>query len=174
MTAAPRTLEGVDGLRLDAAAPDDAEAVLRVFADDPDVVRYVAWRPRTTHDQAERFLTVLRDDWRQDRWFWFARRDGEVAGGIIAAREGDEVEVSYVVARDAWGQGVATAMVNLVCSWALAALPIRCVRACADAENLASRRVLEKAGFSLVAELPAFGVHNISPAPRDCVRYERR
>lgn len=40
-----------------------------------------------------------------------------------------------------------------------------------DAENLASRGVLEKAGMELEEVLPRHGRHNVSDEPRDCLRF---
>ncbi len=74
---------------------------------------------------------------------------GEVVVGHVASFEssGDR-EVTYWVAREHWGRGVATR--------ALAALlecdPVRPLSALAAADNAGSIRVLEKCGFKIVGE----------------------
>ena len=151
----------------------DQEAVLRVFCDAPEATPFVAWRPMRTFAEAREFLGIVISGWREDRPSWFVEdvASGEVVGSVIAACEGEDVEISYVIAPSWWGRGHATAAVRLVSDGAFTDPAVRRIRAYCDAENEASARVLRKAGFKLEARLPAHGVHNISPDPRDCFCY---
>ena len=73
--------------------------------------------------------------------------DGAVAGNVVSFSEGFPREVGYWLGRDYWSRGIAT--------HALAAfLTIERTRplyARVAAHNIASRRVLEKCGFTVVA-----------------------
>ncbi len=166
-----------EGLTLRPAAAHDTAAVLRLFCDDDQVTRYVAWRPRRTAAEAARFLEILIDGERVGRHSWFAQTPGDdlPSASIAALRDGDEVEVevSYVVAPDCWGRGIATAAVRAIAAAALADGSVTRVRAFCDAENHASARVLVKAGFERDAFLPAHGRHNVSTELRDCLRFIR-
>lgn len=71
--------------------------------------------------------------------------DGQIAGYVLAHAWFGEPEVSYWLGRGFWGRGVATQALGLF----LQELPTRPLHARVAADNLASRRVLEKNRFIL-------------------------
>src|SRR6266508_2804364 len=73
--------------------------------------------------------------------------DGEVAGTIGSWGDPDEREVTYWIGRSYWGKGIATRALNAF----LAVDPSRPLHARVAHDNVASRRVLEKCGFRVVA-----------------------
>jgi RimJ/RimL family protein N-acetyltransferase len=73
--------------------------------------------------------------------------DGEVAGTIGSWGGADEREVTYWIGRAYWGKGIATAALDAF----LTVDPTRPLRARVAHDNVASRRVLEKCGFRVVA-----------------------
>jgi len=68
-----------------------------------------------------------------------------------------EIRIGYLLLEKYWGLGLATEIVGGFAHWCAARPEIVSVLAGADSNNLASRRVLEKAGFQLFsdAEAPA-------------------
>lgn len=75
---------------------------------------------------------------------WFALFDNGVVGGLKTA------ELGYRLRQQAWGQGYGTEGVQALTAEAMGRLGFARVRAETLATNLASRRVLEKAGFRQV------------------------
>jgi RimJ/RimL family protein N-acetyltransferase len=69
--------------------------------------------------------------------------DGAIAGTIASFRIDDQLEVTYWVDRTQWGKGIASAALQIL----LAETAERPVFARAASDNVASLRVLEKAGF---------------------------
>ncbi|WP_447036640.1 GNAT family N-acetyltransferase [Streptomyces sp. DSM 118878] len=69
--------------------------------------------------------------------------DGDVVGNAAVYGEPGEREVTYWIDRAYWGRGLATAALREL----LALVPERPLYARAAADNVASRRVLEKCGF---------------------------
>ena len=65
--------------------------------------------------------------------------------GLSAARE--SVEIGYAIEEQRHGSGLATEAVTAMCDWALTALGLPEVLGIVAADNVASCRVLEKAGF---------------------------
>lgn len=59
---------------------------------------------------------------------------------------GEETEVTYWIGRSAWGRGIASRALELL----LEAVPVRPLYARAASDNIASLRVLRKAGFEIV------------------------
>ena len=67
-----------------------------------------------------------------------------------------------------------TEVVRAVADWALAQPEVHRVWAVCDVDNLASARVLEKAGMECEGRLRRWFLHpNVSAAPRDCWCYAR-
>lgn len=74
----------------------------------------------------------------------------QLAGGVEARDRGDgRANVSYVVFPDFRRRGFATRAVLVLCAYAASALPVQAAAAVIDTENEASRRVAERAGFTL-------------------------
>ena len=74
-------------------------------------------------------------------------------GGVSVQIQSDiyrkSAELGYWLAQPYWGQGVMTQVVNRVCQEAFGRFDIVRIYAEPFAHNAGSRRVLEKAGFSL-------------------------
>ena len=73
--------------------------------------------------------------------------DGEVAGTIGSWGEPGEREVTYWIGRFHWGRGIATRALEAF----LAVEPSRPLHGRVACDNVASRRVLEKCGFRVIA-----------------------
>ena len=83
-----------------------------------------------------------------------------------------EVEVGYVLARPYWGKGYMTEVLCAIIEWALAQPDIFRVQAVCDVENIASARVMEKAGMTREGTLRRYVSHpNLSNEPRDAYIY---
>ena len=72
--------------------------------------------------------------------------DGQLVGSIASFPSGDETEVTYWLDRSAWGRGIASRALELL----LELVPARPLHARAASDNIASLRVLRKAGFAIV------------------------
>ncbi len=100
---------------------------------------------------------------------WTARLKGTAAicgfTGLWPFRVEREFELLYGVAEPMWGQGYAVEVAQAVLDHCYASLDMPVVRASIDAPNLASARVLEKLGFTLVKRATVEGM--------DLVFYER-
>ena len=79
--------------------------------------------------------------------------DGRAVGSIGAFRQTNihhrTAELGYYLAEEYWGKGIMTQAVKLLCDYVFSHTDILRIYAEPFAHNAASRRVLEKAGFSL-------------------------
>lgn len=129
----------------------DADAIFR-YASDPDVTRYVSF-PRQ-HAVAETLAFIAFSDAEWVRWpagpyVIVARADGRLVGGTGFAFEAPDVaSTGYVLARDAWGRGIATEALQAIAALAPSLGLARLYALCHPA-NTPSVRVLEKCGFAL-------------------------
>jgi len=78
--------------------------------------------------------------------------DGEVAGTIGSCGDLGEREVTCWIGRSSWGKGIATCALNAF----LTVDPSRPLHARVAFDNVASRRVLEKCGFRVIAHERGF------------------
>ena len=70
--------------------------------------------------------------------------DGQLVGSISSFVSGDQTEITYWISRSFWGRGIASRALELL----LKLVPARPLHARAASDNIASLRVLQKAGFT--------------------------
>ena len=82
---------------------------------------------------------------------WLIVADGAVIGDCGLHGPGEDaglVEIGYGLAEPSRGQGYGSEAVAAITGWLLSQPEVRQVRACTLTDNMPSRRVLEKAGFT--------------------------
>ncbi len=164
-------------LLLRAPLLEDAADIFEAYGRDPEVARYMTWRPRQRVEETQEFVAGCVAAWRgaQRRPWVLTRKPAPDAIGIIELRlDGHRAELGYVLARSAWGRGLMSEAARAVIELALAQPDLYRVAANCDVENLASARVLEKAGMVREGMLRRFALHpNVSDEPRDVLLYAR-
>lgn len=160
-------------LRLRPIAAGDAEAIFAAYARDAEVTRYLTWRPHASLHETEA-LVAASIDGPAHRTYVLTDPDGGSAFGAfdLRAPAAGHLSFGYVLARAHWGQGLMTEALTPVVHWALARPGIWRIGAVADIDNIASARVMQKAGLVREGILRRWLVHpSLSAAPRDCVSY---
>lgn len=74
---------------------------------------------------------------------------GQVVGSVASYPQDGQIEVTYWIGREFWGQGIATRALSEFMQAIQTARPLF---AHVAKDNLGSRRVLEKCGFVLISE----------------------
>lgn len=153
----------------------DAAAVFETYANDPQVTRFATWVPHATITETQRYLQACEIAWREGTalpWAVIRKSDGKLIGSAELRIDDHKAEIGYVIARPLWGQGYASEAARALVDWAFARPDIFRVWATCDAENLASARVLEKAGLVFEGCIQRWlrrpGLHG---APRDVLFY---
>lgn len=151
---APRRLATVRTL-LAAPTPDDAREVFERYASDADVVRFMSFPRHVTLDDTRAFIEFSEREWTEAGYGPYLIRDrtnGVLLGstGLHRREQPSLVATGYILARDSWGRGFATeacrTMVDLASAMEFAAVEAPC-----HPENIASQRVLLKAGFEITS-----------------------
>ena len=154
---------------------DDANDIFYKYAQDPEVTKYLVWRPHESIAVTRDFLNHCVQKWNNETAFpWVITRtmDNLLLGMIELRLDGYRADLGYAIARPFWGEGYATEVVTAVIHWAMGQPEIYRVWATCDVENTASARVLEKAGMQREGILRRSILHpNVSPEPRDSYCY---
>uniref|UniRef100_A0ACD6A6T7 Uncharacterized protein n=1 Tax=Avena sativa TaxID=4498 RepID=A0ACD6A6T7_AVESA len=141
----------------------DVDAMM-AWASDPEASAPCRWDPYTS---TEPLLAYLRDAVLPHPWFraiCLAGGDGDDdrpvgAISVSPTEDGCRAELGYVLARAHWGKGVATAAVRRALETVFGEVEgLLRVEALVDVPNVASQRVLEKAGFTREAVLRRYCV----------------
>ena len=171
----PPKILTTERLRLRKAKISDAEAIFRQYAQDPEVTRYVSWRAHKDLDETRQYMRMCQLAWDIGKAFhWVIERneDKQVIGMMIARVTDEKWELGYVLARFYWANGYMTEAVQGLVHWALKQKQIYRIWAVCDVDNIASARVMEKAGMQREGILRRWSVHpNLSPEPRDSYCY---
>ena len=132
--------------------PEDADELYKYFGSDPAMWQYTGWNPYETPEMARETVRSFIDRYQDEHFYgWVLDVDGVVWGTFGAYDYHDgTIEVGFSIARVCWGRGCATEALKRVLSYLTDNEGIPCVTAWCAAENIASRRVLEKAGMHLV------------------------
>lgn len=155
----------------------DVDAVFEEYASDPDVTRYLVWRPHASRAETQAFIEGTLAGWESGRdltWALTLAGADRVIGMIAARPDRFKADIGYVLARRFWGQGLIAEAGGAVIDRLFADPEIHRVWALCDVDNRASARVLEKLGMAREGILRRWLIHpNISTEPRDCLVYAR-
>jgi ribosomal-protein-alanine N-acetyltransferase len=170
----PETLE-TEHLLLRKPRMEDASVIFERYACDPEVTRYLSWRPHKTVQETEQFLLACGQLWRTGKDFALVitARGGDNAIGMFGLHPMKmKIEIGYVLARPYWGKGYMSEALSTVIDWAFTQPDIYRVQAFCDVDNIASARVMEKAGMTREGLLRRYALHpNLSDEPRDAYLY---
>ncbi|HEY9194609.1 MAG TPA: GNAT family N-acetyltransferase [Mucilaginibacter sp.] len=120
---------------------------------DERVARYIPQRTeQETHELFAQMLADYHANPKLGRWAIFEQQSNEFAGMcmLINARHSLQgYEIGYSLNYSYWGKGMATEIVQAVVDYGLNVLGLTEIYAITVAENVASGRVLKKAGFNV-------------------------
>ena len=141
----------------------DGDFIVRLRSD-PEVYRYFVSPHRITREEHLNWYRnhYLHDD---DRIDWIAEDcDGNAVGvfGIKTGAEDGSAEISYILAKEAYGKGYAREAVEGIMGFAAEELRITSFTAEIHRDNRASIRFAEKAGFRAAGQ------------EGDFIRFERK
>ena len=145
------TLE-TERLILRKMAPDDAEAVF-AYASDPEVSRYTLWERHRSIEDSRAFLELVIQKYEnggEPDWGIIYRGDHRFVGacGLVNwEAEHARAEAGFVLSREYWGSGLMPEAVRAMIRFGFEAMNLNRIEARCIAENVASARVMEKAGI---------------------------
>lgn len=156
----------------------DGPEVFASYASDPETTRFLSWTAYTALEPLTRFLSDRVRDWEQGgptfTWLMCIRGETTPIGSIGVTLDGHGAMFGYVLGKNYWRRGLTVEPLLFLMEWAFTQPKIFRVWAYCDAENIASSRVMEKAGMireGLLKRWQAFP--SIGEDPRDCLIYAK-
>jgi ribosomal-protein-alanine N-acetyltransferase len=143
--------------------PSDADACYRIYRD-PEVWRWLGGG--LPHEDIERSRAAIERYRRRyldtpgyGSWAVVVRDTAQVIGTVLLARleDGPEIELGYHLGQFAWGHGYATEIARGAIQYGFETLELPQMCGVVFPENLASQRVLEKAGMTYRGMRVTFG-----------------
>lgn len=162
-------------LCLRAPQPGDEHAAFERWAQDPQVLRYLGWRPHAALADTRRQL-----DWEQARWLkrsaftWLLVEplDGPVGMVQLVPQRLDgpahHLRLGYLIARTHQRRGLMAEALVAVLAHAFEAPGVWRVDALCDVDNTASQALLARLGLRCEGRLARHSLHpNLGERPRD-------
>ena len=130
---------------------DDAEQLYNSLGTDSEMNKYSGWNPYASLEMAQETVRQFIDSYNDERsysWVMDAYGDDVVAGTIGAYDyDNNQIEVGFSVAKAWQGRGFATEALRAVLEYLTENEGISRVTAWCAADNVGSRKVLEKSGM---------------------------
>jgi [ribosomal protein S5]-alanine N-acetyltransferase len=152
-------------LELSTVTPSDAELLLKLFTT-PEVLRYLPTGPPWTIDRAKEAVErrmKLEAETSYSMLVVRKKETGEFIGnaGLQPVPNSSEVEIAYHYLPSSWGKGYATEAAIAVLSHGLGSVGLRAIIAVCMPENVASWRVMEKAGMRYLGVASYYGLNGL-------------
>lgn len=150
----------------------DKAEIFNSYASDSVVTKYLVWKPLSDLDQAELFIKRCINNWKNGKEFSFVivnKESDKIIGMIRLGLNNAEGEFGYVFDKNEWGKGYATEALRAIIRTAFDEFSgLMEIKGICDIENMASARVMEKAGlqFRGIAHAHTFRP-NLTENPRD-------
>lgn len=131
---------------------EDAEEVF-IMRSDPGLLAYVDRDPAKTIDEARAFIQLITDNLDNNvgvSWAMTLKDSDKMIGAIAIWRidkENHRGEIGYVLLTEYQGKGLMLEAIQAVTDYAFKEMKLHSLEANINPDNLASQRVLERAGF---------------------------
>lgn len=132
--------------------PEDAEMVFK-WMSDPEVCKYECWEPHKSVDFTRGYIIQVFDGYKSNPTYqWGIQLNDKLIGSISIVNVNDyhqKALMGYCLAKEYWSNGYMTEAVKAVINYMLYDIDLNRIEATHSVENVASSRVLEKAGMIL-------------------------
>jgi RimJ/RimL family protein N-acetyltransferase len=126
----------------------DADDLARIRGD-AEVMRFIGDRKPQSKEKVGELLREIIVHWQKHnfgRWAVINKADNQFIGicGFNYLNHTEEIEIGYLLAKSAWGKGLATEAAKACLRYGFEELQLEQIVAVAFPENIASRKVMEK------------------------------
>jgi ribosomal-protein-alanine N-acetyltransferase len=155
---------------------EDATDMFVNWASDPEVTKYLSWLPHKDIEVTKNIISSWISSYDQlsnYNWAIVLKNYGKVIGSISVVGSMEKnlrCEVGYCLSRQYWNQGIMTEALKAVISYLIKEIGFKRVQAVHQVDNVASGRVMIKAGMKYEGRLRGFVLNNRNELV-DCEMY---
>ena len=126
-----------------------------LYGSDEEVSKYVTWNTHETIADTKGFVEFVLNKYENKQvspWGIEYKENGKFIGTIdfVWWQPNHKIaEIGYVISKDYWGKGLTTEVAKELVKFGFEEMDLVRVQARCDVENIASARVMEKAGMTL-------------------------
>lgn len=132
---------------------EDAGAMYRNWASDPEVTKFLSWPTYKSVDTAHEILGIWTSQYSDPTFYQWAielKEIGEPIGSISVVNHDDQVdlaEIGFCIGKNWWGQGIMTEAMKAVMEYLFEEVGAQRIEAGHDPNNPASGAVQRKCGL---------------------------
>ncbi len=132
----------------------DAEQMYNNWASDPEVTKYLFWKPHADIEVTKGVLANWdKENERLDYYHWgiVVKETGQIigAGGTLGINEKHHsTDLGYCISRAYWGKGYMSEAVAAMITYLFNTVGLNRIAASHDTENVGSGRVMQKCGMT--------------------------
>ncbi len=133
--------------------PDDAAAMFRNWANDPEVTKYLTWPTHTDISVSQAVIDSwipLYDEMSHYSWAIVLKELGEPIGSIAAVEQRDDIKmvhIGYCIGRKWWRQGYTSEALAELLRFFFEEVGVNRIESRHDSRNLNSGKVMIKCGL---------------------------
>lgn len=142
-----------DRLILRQFRPEDAESMLRNWASDCEVTRFLTWPPHTDIGVTRQLLSDWIGQYEEPsfyNWGLELKETHELIGNISVVKLNEKTgaaDIGYCMGKAWWGKEIMPEALRRVIAYLFEEVGVNRIAACHDVNNPKSGRVMEKAGM---------------------------
>ena len=162
-------------LKLRKLTAEDAPVYYDRLGSSCAVSKYMLWNPHTSPSESEEWIQSILQRYTSGKcYYWgIAKKDTDDLIGAITLLRFDEstscCSFAYMLAESCWGQGYGTEALTAVIDFGFSRLKLDTIIADHMVENIASGKVMQKAGMQFQSFLP--GKHQKNGILYDAMQY---
>jgi RimJ/RimL family protein N-acetyltransferase len=170
----PERIE-TDRLNLARIRYEEAEEIFYSYASKPEATKFLSFHTHQSIQDARSFLKYAVPAWDSGVEYVYGirlRNENRFIGTFGIINDNGKVHIGYCISPSQWGQGYTTEAAKAVLYELKQQKDIYRIWAFADAENIASHKVLLKCGLQEEARLEKwFRFINQNNQPKDCLLF---
>jgi len=170
----PNALES-ERLLIQRLKYEDAEEIFYAYASKLEATQFVSWPVHQSIADTNKYLIKAIPAWNSGVAYHYSIRtkaESRLIGSVGVLNDKGNTQLGYVMSPTVWNRGYATEAVTVLLKQLIMLNGVYRIWSFVDAENIASQKVLQKAGMTEEARLNKwFRFVNQNNEPRDCILY---
>ncbi|MBO5421504.1 MAG: GNAT family N-acetyltransferase [Clostridia bacterium] len=134
---------------------EDAAAMYKNWASDPEVTKFLMWKPHSNQEESQRIMNDWVKQYSNEKYYHWGivlkdNDDGPI-GDIAVVQMNEEVEsahIGYCIGKDWWHQGITSEALKAIMDFLFDTVGVNRIESRHDPRNPNSGKVMQKCGMN--------------------------